>query len=298
MNENTGLIIFALPGNEEFARSLAGLLGAQTGEAEIREFPDGESYLRVSSRVEGRPSVIVCTLFHPNDKLVPLHFLARTLKTLGARHVCIAAPYLAYMRQDKAFHAGEAVTSEYFAGLISSFADSIITVDPHLHRRDSLSEIYSIPNETVHATGHISEWIKKNVDSPVLIGPDAESEQWVSKVAQTAGAPFTVLEKIRKGDSDVSISVPNLEAFRDRTPVLVDDIISTARTMIETVGHLKTQGMKPPVCIAVHAVFAGDAYYELMGVGAARVVTCNTIQHPTNEIDVSGLFVDFITGHI
>lgn len=294
MNENNRPIVFALPGNEVFARLLAKHLIADDGEADIRLFPDGETYSRVLSDVEGRLAVLVCTLFHPNEKFVPLHFLARNLKTLGAKHICLAAPYLAYMRQDKVFQTGEAVTSEYFADLICSSADSIITVDTHLHRRDSLSEIYTIPNKNIHAASKIAGWIKQNVREPILVGPDSESRQWVSDVARKAEAPFTVLEKIRTGDRDVSVSLPELTSYRDHTPVLVDDIISTARTMMETVRNLKSVGMGPPVCIGVHAVFAEDALVELKESGAERIVTCNTIPHESNAIDVSGLFVAFI----
>lgn len=288
-----------MPGNDEFAGLLASRLGADPGEMDMRQFPDGETYLRVRSDVEDRLVVVVSTLVQPDQKLVPLYFLGNNLKSLGAAHVCLAAPYLAYMRQDKAFRSGEAVTSEYFAGLICSFADSIATIDTHLHRRESLSEIYSIPNINAAAAGEISDWVVKNVRDPVLVGPDSESEQWVSEVAQMAGAPFVVLEKTRRGDRDVSVSAVEIDVLhRDRTPVLVDDIISTARTMIETVRRLGELDMAAPICMGVHAVFAGDAYEELMEAGAARVVTCNTIPHSSNEIDVSGLFVEFITGHI
>src|SRR5208282_2354296 len=129
----------------------------------------------------------------------------------------------------------------------------MITIDPHLHRRSSLAEIYSIPTKVAHAANHISAWIKSNIDKPVLIGPDAESEQWVADVANKAGAHFTVLKKIRHGDNDVEVSVPQVDEYKTYTPVLVDDIISTGRTMIETINHLKKAGMKAPVCIGVHA---------------------------------------------
>ena len=298
MTKSKEPMFFAMPGNDDLTRLLADRLGAETGEMNIRRFPDGETYLQIRSDVKGRMAVVVCTLVRPDEKLVPLCFLANSLKSLGAAHVCIAAPYLAYMRQDKAFRSGEAVTSEYFAAMICSFADSIATVDSHLHRRESLSEIYAIPNMNATAAGLISEWVRNNVRDPIVVGPDSESERWVSEVARMAGAPFIVLEKTRRGDRDVSVSAPEVDGHRGRTPVLVDDIISTARTMIETVRRLRELDMHPPVCIGVHAVFAGDAYDELMGAGAARVVTCNTIPHETNEIDVSELFADFIKGQI
>ena len=283
-------IIFALPGNEDFAGRLAEHLDVETGEADFRSFPDDESFVRVLSEVRDKTAIAVCSLHHPNEQIMPLFFLGKTLKDLGAKNICLIAPYLGYMRQDKAFSEGEAITSKYFAELTCSFADRIVTADPHLHRRSDLSEIYSIDSKTVHAAEHISRWIKENLTGPVLIGPDSESEQWVREVAELAEAPFTVLEKTRHGDRDVSISVPKIGEYRDRTPVLVDDIISTARTMIETIGHLKKLEMKPAVCIGVHAVFAGTAFQDLLDAGAMRVATCNTIPHVTNEIDISDLF--------
>lgn len=286
-----GKILFLLPGNEALGTTLATTLGSGRGEISLRHFPDGESYVRVLSDVKGEQAVVVCTLHRPDEKLLPLLYLCRVLKDLGAASVTLVAPYLSYMRQDKAFQPGEAVTSAYFAALLSSFTDGLVTIDPHLHRRSSLQEIYTVPCEVLHASSLISAWIKRHVKDPVLIGPDGESEQWVSVVARDAGAPFTVLEKTRLGDTEVRVTMPHVERYTDRTPVLVDDIISTARTMIETVGHLKVMGLKAPWCIGTHGVFAGRAYEDLLAAGAARVITCNTIPHPSNAIDVSSLTV-------
>lgn len=287
-------IVFALPGNEALAKSIAKAVQADLGESVIRQFPDGETYVRVLSDVKDRKTIMVCTLAHPDEKLLPLYFLSKTLKSLGAECTCLVAPYLAYMRQDKVFNEGEGVTSEYFASLISGFADTLITIDPHLHRRHSMSEIYSIPCKVIHASPLISVYISEHITNPLLIGPDAESEQWVSEVAKKANAPFIVLEKTRLGDRDVKVTVPQVEKYKNHTPVLVDDIISTARTMIETVGHLKNAGMKAPVCIGVHAVFSGSAFEELKKSGVDKVITCNTIPHSSNEIDITTLIAEGI----
>ncbi|MCW5925266.1 MAG: ribose-phosphate pyrophosphokinase [Saprospiraceae bacterium] len=271
------------------ARNITRHLGAELGAFTVRHFPDGESYVRLLCDVEGQQAVVVCTLFQPDDKILPLYYLSRLLKDSGAQSVTLVAPYLAYMRQDKVFNPGEAVTSEYFAALLSSAVDRLITIDPHLHRHVSMSEIYTIPCKAIHAAQLVSDWIRQNVVNPVLIGPDSESEQWVSEVAAKAGAPFLILEKVRHGDHDVDVSKPVVEPYSNHTPVLVDDIISTAHTMIETVGHLRVAGMAAPVCIGVHPVFAGNAYDDLVMAGAAEVVSCNTIQHSSNRIDVSEL---------
>ena len=280
-------ILFSFSGNEELTRQLAKNLKMPVGKVEFRKFPDGESYVRILTEVKQNNVVLVCSLFQPDDKFLSLYFFCKTAKKMGAKNIYLVAPYLSYMRQDKIFNPGEGITSRYFGDLISEFIDGLVTVDPHLHRLESLSCIYSIPNIVVHAAGEISKWIQQNISDPVLIGPDEESENWVSLVAQNANAPFIILNKMRYGDSNVEISLPDLEAFKNKTPVLVDDIISTAGTMIETIGHLRNSEMKAVVVIGIHPIFAGEAYQNLLDSGVGRVVTCNTIPHTTNTIDLS-----------
>lgn len=286
MNE---IIIFSLPGNDMLTQKLAFTMKVKIGKAIIRDFPDGESYIRILTNVKNKNIILVCTLHKPNEKILLIYFLSQTLKTLGAKKVCLVAPYLAYMRQDIAFNPGESITSIYFGELISEFIDCIITVDPHLHRIKSLSDVYRIPNVVIHVASEISKWINEHVKKPVLIGPDSESKQWISTVSKKTKAPFIVLNKLRHSANNVEISIPDVDKYKNATPVLVDDIISTAHTMIETIHHLKNKGMKPPVCIGIHAVFSGNAYKNLMDCGGGKIVTCNTIPHATNNIDISNL---------
>jgi len=235
-------------------------------------------------------------LDQPDTKLAPLLWLAETLKDMGAAKVTLIAPYLAYLRQDKSFFEGEAVSSKYFAKVLSSSFDALVTVDPHLHRYVSLDEIYTIPSQVLSASQEIAHWVRKEVEKPVFIGPDSESGQWVAQVASLSGAPYFVAEKIRKGDRLVEISLPDFVGATEGIPVLVDDIISTGRTMVESVALLRQKGWAAPVCIGVHAVFAGDAYNELKSSGAGRVVTCNSLPHPSNQIDLSGLLARALEG--
>lgn len=288
-------IFFAMPGNETFAARLGGLLAWEPGELQVRRFPDGESNLRFLSNVAGREIALVCTLDRPDEKFMALYLAASIARELGASRVGLIAPYLSYMRQDARFHEGEGITSVHFAKLISSCCDWLITVDPHLHRHHDMNEIYPVPTKIAHASSAISAWITQNVLRPVVIGPDAESEQWVAEVAKAVGCPYTVLKKIRHGDRDVQVSVPNAEQIRGMTPVLVDDIVSTARTMIAAASHLRAARLAPPVCVAVHPLFSGDAYEALQAAGVGRVVSCNTIRHSTNVIDLCGTLADAIT---
>ncbi len=279
-------LVLALPGNDALAARLASALGSP-GTLDIRHFPDGESYLRYVTNPEGHSIVLACTLARPDDKILPLIFAAAAARDLGAGKVGLVAPYLAYMRQDRRFKSGEAVTSRHFAKLISDNFDWLVTVDPHLHRYSSLSEIYTIPARVVHAAPLISDWIKQSVSDPLIIGPDSESEQWVAAVANAAGAPYAVLEKVRHGDRDVEVSIKDNVGLGGRTPVFVDDIISSGRTMLAAVKLVANGGARP-VCVALHGLFADDSATLLTQAGA-RVVTSNTVSHATNGIDVGAL---------
>ena len=287
---NVKLINFCA--EKKVAKQIADAVNATLLEVECRRFPDGESYVRLGDSCDNSRVIIVTNLHQPDDKMLQLYFLCETLRELGADRIELIAPYLPYMRQDIRFKSGEGITSRYFAKWVSQFVDRLITVDPHLHRYNSLNEIYSIDTELIHSSDTISQWISENIENPILIGPDSESEQWVSAVADKTGCPFLVLEKIRRGDRDVEVSVPDAERYQECTPVLVDDIISTGRTMLQTAVHLKNAGMKKPLCIGVHAVCSDLDYQTLKEGYVEAVVSCNTIPHESNGIDIVQALID------
>lgn len=280
-------LLFTLFSHGQLIENICNKLNLQLEPIILHEFPDGETSIQINSHLKNNTCILIETFNQPNNKILPLIFLAETMRELGAKNIGLITPYLAYMRQDKQFHPGEGVSSRYFARLITNYFDWIITIDPHLHRIHHLQDLYKIPASVIHATKNIAQWIKLNVNNPVLIGPDIESKQWVAEIAKEINAPFLVLEKVRSSDRDIKITIPQMERYKTHIPVLVDDIISTAKTMIETVMHLKKLNNHSPICIGIHGLFAGSAYDDLLKAGVAKIVTCNTIPHLTNQIDLS-----------
>ncbi|PJZ58657.1 ribose-phosphate diphosphokinase [Leptospira barantonii] len=282
-------ILFYFPENFSLTKTVSGLSGIPVGKSEFGKFPDGESKLRIDEELKDSEVYLLCSLDRPDSKIIPLIFFCETAKSLGARKIHLISPYLCYMRQDKSFHLGEGVSARYFANLISRYVDSIVTIDPHLHRIKRLEEVFSIPSRVLHATTLFAEYIQKNIRNPVLIGPDEESSQWVREVAEISKSPYTVLEKNRKGDWDVEVSTPKIEAYLDHTPVLIDDIVSTGRTLIQTISHLKKLKMSDPICLCVHGIFSENSFQELSQSGVQTIVTTNTVLHSSNGIDVGEL---------
>lgn len=281
-------VVLAYPGCETAADGVAAALGADRAGTALRHFPDGESLATVHADVRGRDVVVAASLERPDAKFVPLALLAGAARDHGAARVVLAAPYLAYLRQDAVFSAGQGVSARHFGRLVSAAFDGVVTVDPHLHRLRSLDEVLGVPSRVVHAAADVAKWIVAHVERPAIVGPDEESAQWAADVAARAGCPHVILRKTRRGDRDVDVSAPDLDASLGATPVVLDDIVSTGTTMAQAVRGLVAAGHPAPVCVAVHAVFADDAHSLLRRAGAARVVSTATIPHPTNAIDVSG----------
>lgn len=289
----TELLLVPMPGNEAMAEKIAARLKGRVAELAYRAFPDGESYLRFPESLSGQDIALVCTLDHPNPKIPPLLFAAHTARALGAHRIGLIAPYLCYMRQDKQFHPGEAVTSKIFAGLVNDAFDWLVALDPHLHRYKSLDRIYTIAARAVHAAPVLGQWIKGNVANPYLIGPDAESDQWISSVAHVCAAPHTVLRKERLGDRNVRIAPAHLNPVGDATPVLLDDIISSGKTMQEALRVIAPLFPQPPVIVAVHGLFADGSDAALTAAGA-RLVTTDSVFHPSNRIEIAGLLASAV----
>jgi ribose-phosphate pyrophosphokinase len=291
----TTLEMIALGNVQPLFTNLCRILNKKGISLEHRNFPDGETYLRIIDDVKGKKIILLTDLSQPDTHTLPAILLSETLREMGAISVSLIAPYLPYMRQDDRFQPGEGMSAGYYARLISKYFDSLITVDPHLHRIPTLDEIFDIPAQVLHAMPLMSEWIQKNIKKPLIIGPDRESAQWVADVAKQIPAPYVVFEKVRKGDISVNVRSKDLSEWSGSTPVLVDDIISSGHTMIESQKHLIEQGFKGTVCVAVHGIFGGEAITKMNAAGLQTLITSNSVPHYTNNLDLAPLLSQTIS---
>lgn len=301
------ILVLALSAQEELAHAICTHLSHQSslnivpGDALMRQFPDGEHYLRLHSQGVFDEAIVIGSLHQPDRAFLPLHFLSDLARLSGAKRVGLVAPYLGYLRQDERFHPGELITAQSFARLLERSFDSLITVDPHLHRLTDLSEIYTIPTRLVRSAATIAHWIRGYTSNPLIVGPDSESDQWTRPIADLLGAPLLVMSKTRFGDSDVQVQSASPQTVPPSAcPILIDDIISTGRTMIAAAQELQRLGFHaPPICIGVHPVFAPSALEHITQLASPHaVLSCNTIPHPTNAIDLSEPIAAAIAEHL
>ena len=288
MGSSNGRVVLFCLESHPLREKLCDQLGLEQGRLEFRRFPDGETYLRVDTPVSGARCIVLADLSNPGARYLAHLFLFETLRELGARSVGLVAPYLCYMRQDRRFRDGEAVTSGVFARSLSRHIDWLITVDPHLHRYHSLGEIYSVPTQVVQGAPALAGWLRGQNDL-LLVGPDAESEQWVASIAEASGHPYVIGAKQRLGDRRVEVALPDISRYQGRTAIIIDDVISSGRTVGECVKALRSQGIEAILCAAVHGIFAEASDQYLLGAGLQSLVTTNTIPHSTNGVDISEL---------
>ncbi len=282
-NRNRKGLLLGFPEYSAPARGLAAAAGLDYAEIDVHHFPDGESRVLLPEPLPER--LVICrSLNQPNEKLVELALAASTARELGAGEIILVAPYLCYMRQDKAFHPGEAVSQRIIGKLLASWFDGLITVDPHLHRVHHLQDAVPVAKaKLLNATEAMAVYLDSRLDNPVLIGPDEESEQWVTAIAQRNQFEFHVARKLRFGDSDVQVTLPDAD-YRGRHIVLVDDVASTGRTLEAASRNLIPYQPASISVMVTHALFVDDAQERLKDAGVDKIWSCDSIIHPTNRI--------------
>lgn len=288
--------VHAFEDSHALAAQVAGALGAPCRRVSVRQFPDRESLVRVSGSAAGL-TVLVRSLDDPNAKLVELLFAADALRRQGADPLVLLVPYLAYMRQDRAFHEGEAISQRVVGRWLGQAFDRILTVDPHLHRIRRLSEVVPCAAESLSAAEPIARWCRQEEDAGVLVGPDEESERWVRRIAAHASWPHVVCTKRRRGDEDVRVEIPPLPKGAKRA-VVVDDIASSGATLATTARGLHRAGAERVDAVIVHALFDRATEESLHRAGIRQLVSTDSVTHTTNAIRLAPTFAAALRPHL
>jgi len=287
------MIVLGFADYEPQAKRLSERLVVPYACVETHRFPDGESKVTLPALLPDK--VIFCrSLNTPNDKLIELLLASKTARQLGAKHLTLVAPYLCYMRQDIAFHAGEAISQAIVGQLLADCFDEVITLDPHLHRTPTLAAAVPAKNSVaLTAAGLIGQFLAKNAPDAFILGPDAESLQWAQAVALPGGFDFAVCDKIRTGDRNVQVHLP-LVNLQGRHVVLVDDMASTGQTMVSATQQcLAASGSRVDVFVS-HALFVEGAAVKMKMVGVSNIWSTDSIAHAGNVVQLASLLAEAI----
>lgn len=287
-------IVAGFSENSDFCRRLAKALKVDFLEITHKRFPDGENYIRFEKDIKGKKIILVDFMKDDADILRTI-FALKTSRALGTKKNILVAPYMPYMRQDKMFNPGECVTNKIIADLLNPIVDSLYTVDAHIHRIKSLKDIFRCKATNIESLDVISDYIKKNFKNNVIIGPDAESRQWVDKICKMTGEEGIVLIKERYSSHKVEIQIKESEKdkVRGKDVLVFDDIISSGTTMFKIIKILRKAKVKKINIVCVHGIFA-EGSYERLDKLADKIVSSNTITHKSNKIDLLPSIAEFL----
>jgi ribose-phosphate pyrophosphokinase len=285
---NNDALILGFPEYHPQSQQLAAASDLPYEEVKIHLFPDGESKLTLPEKLPKH--VILCrSLNDPNAKLIELVMAAASARKQGVKTITLVAPYLCYMRQDKAFSPGEVVSQTVIGELLARYFDNILTVDAHLHRITELSQAIPVKNAiNITATDPMAHFIQDHIQQPFLIGPDSESKQWVADIASHYQMDFTIASKERFSDEDVKITLP-IAKYQERNIVLVDDIASTGKTLLAVAKKLAEFSPATISVLVTHALFIDDAITELEQANVENIWSCDSILHKTNAVSLAEL---------
>ena len=286
-------LLLAFDDEQPAARALAAALAVPWALVQRHRFPDGESKLRLPPTLPAEV-LLLRGLHQPHDKLVELLITLPAARALGAQRILLVAPYLAYMRQDMAFTPGEAVSQRHIAALLAAHVDGLVTVDPHLHRIASLDEVMpGCRSRALSAAPLLGAWVARHVPGALLLGPDEEALQWVAAAGRAHGLDHAVCHKQRLGDRDVRVALPPVP-LRGRAVVLMDDVASTGRTLVEAATAALAAGAASVDVAVTHALFVGDALVQLRSAGVRHVWSSDAVPHATAVVPLAGLIADAV----
>ncbi|MCP9627237.1 ribose-phosphate pyrophosphokinase [Rhodopseudomonas palustris] len=291
--------IQCLTGARDDAQRLGARLGIPVHTIVQHRFPDGE--IAVTVGPSAATTILYVPLDQPNDKLITILFAAEALRRGGCQRLVLLAPYLCYMRQDIAFHPGEAISQRAMGKLLASLVDRIITVDAHLHRTASLGDVFpGIEADNLSAIPAIAASLRARPLDPdtTVVGPDAESQQWVDELAKLIDRPSTVARKIRRGDRSVDITFDDPSLIKGRTALLVDDIVSSGGTLIACSKALHAAGAAWVDAVITHALFPTTMLRDLALAGLRSIRSTRTVPHFSSSIVLDDLFAEALAREI
>ncbi len=269
--------------NPVLALHISQVLSLKLGQCKIDSFPDGEIHVEILEDLLGCDVYLIQPTSPPvAENLLELLLLSDAARRSGAAHITGVIPYLGYARQDRRSAQGEPVGGRVAANILSIGLDRIISVDLH---KPTLEGFFSVPVEHLSAIELIAETLKKSLpDNPVLVAPDLGAAKLANTYADILDIPVAYIYKVRESGDKVSIRniVGDVSGY---SPILVDDMISTAGTMIRAMDALIAQKCRPEIIlVATHGLFVGDGPGRISSFPVSKIIVTDSILQNKDQL--------------
>lgn len=275
------LMLLSASASNSLADSVASTLETPLGDTTIRNFSDGEIFVRINDNVRGRDTFILQSTPPPAENIMELLLLIDAAKRASAARITAVIPYFGYARQDRKDQPRVAIGAKLFANMVTTAgADRVLSIDFHQHQ---LQGFFDIPVDHLYAAPVITKYFRnKKLHRPVVVAPDVGAAKMARGFAKRLNATIGIIDK-RRPTANVSEVMDVIGDVDGRDCLLADDLIDTAGTMAEAVKALKIRGARDVYCCATHALFSGNAVERLAESGVKEVVVTDTIELPSEK---------------
>lgn len=276
--------------NKALAEEIADYLGVSLAKAQISRFSDGEIYVQIDESVRGADVFLIQSLSSPvNDNIMELLVTLDALKRSSASSITVVVPYYAYARQDRKVLPRVPISAKLLADLITvAGADRIMSMDLHAGQ---IQGFFDIPVDHLYAAPIMLKYIKENIDTEnlVIVSPDAGGVERARYYAKKLGCTIAIIDK-RRPKPNVSEIMHIIGDVKDKTAVIVDDIVDTAGTLTNAAKALAKEGAKGVYACCSHPVLSGNAIEKINNSPIIELAVTNTITFskpvPTDKIKV------------
>ncbi|KKO52616.1 ribose-phosphate diphosphokinase [Paenibacillus sp. DMB20] len=276
------LRLFAGSSNPKLAASICEKLGVEMGKIKISRFKSGEIYVHYEESIRNCDVFLLQSFSHPiNEMFVELLVMIDAAKRASARTINIIVPYYGYARQERKTAPREPISAKMVADVLTTAgASRVITIDLHA---PAIQGFFNIPVDHLTALDLITDYLKsKNIERPVIVSPDAGRATTAEKLANRLGARFAMMIKQRPAHNE-SVITHVIGDVKDRTPIIIEDLIDTGSTIVHVVEALKERGARDAIVCSTHGVFSGGALDRLDHAHIEEMVITDSIALPDDH---------------
>jgi ribose-phosphate pyrophosphokinase len=270
------LKVFSGSSNPELAKEICDFLGLTLGDASVSRFTDGEIRIKVNENVRGTDVFVVQSTHPPADNLLELLLMVDAMRRASAWRITAVVPYFGYARQDRKDEPRVPISAKLVSNLlVTSGASRVLTMDLHV---EQIMGFFDIPVDQLYASPVIMDYFrKKDLTDFIIVSPDPGGVRRCRAFAKRLGnLPLAIIDK-RRPEPDRSEVLNIIGEVNRKKVVIVDDILSTGRTMFDAAAALREKGADEIYGSCTHALFAGDSLERLNGSVMRKIVVTNTI---------------------
>lgn len=289
---SSNLIIVDGPASPKLSRRVAEAIGATSIQLEHKLFPDGETYIRFPESVAGKKVAVIQSCYPPQNKnLLDLLFILDAARDMGAKETTAVVPYFAYARQDDAYRNGETVSARTIGRLVQATgASHFLTVDMPSNKA---LQFFTIHSENLTCMNLMAVYLKTlALEKPYVLAPDDGAIPLAQTASATLGTEYAWFEKSRdKITGTISTSGKDV-ALKGRDAIVVDDVISTGKTVANTAQIAKNQGARKVIAACAHLILSGDAERTLKSAGVDLVLGTDSIETVSSPVSIAPVLAE------